>query len=114
MNKTEIRARLEKSSLAGLVPEFTTHGEEIEFIPRDNFWSRWRVDRNWLEAVGVRVYAFPQYRKPRGNHDWRVRVMVPILDETNFQPCQTCFVEKVDMARQQNPICTPCWRRQNY
>lgn len=105
MNKTEIRARLEKSSLRGLVPPvFEIIGDEIEFIPYENFWQRWQVDRNWLEGVGVRVYAIPRYRKPKP-HEWRARVMVKLLD-TITKRCKACGVLIDDRGH----YCDACWK----
>ena len=105
MNKTEIRARLERSSLRGLVPPvFEIIGDEIEFIPYENFWKRWRVDRNFLESLGVRTYAIPRYRKPKPA-EWRARVLVKLLDELT-RTCKMCGVLIDDRGH----YCDACWK----
>lgn len=82
-----IRARLENSSLRGLVPpEFEIIGEEIEFTPTEKFWEKWRMDICNLEAIGVRVYGIPNYRKPKPD-EWRVRVLMMILDTLKDCEC---------------------------
>ena len=94
METAEIRARLENSSMRGLVPSnFEIIGKEIEFIPTDRFWQKWRVNQNWLEAVGVRVYAIPRYRKPRPN-EWRARVLMTILDTLQTCKCGQKFDDR--------------------
>lgn len=107
MNKTEIRARLEKSSLRGLVPiHFEIIGDEIEFTPCPKFWKRWQVDENWLRSIGVRTYAIPRYRKPKPS-EWRARVLVKLLD-TLTRNCEACGVLIDDRKR----FCTPCWQKE--
>ncbi len=80
MTKQEIRARIENSLMAGLVPtEFEIiNDDSIEFIPGKTFWAKWKVGRNWMEAEGCHVYAIPRYRKPRPE-EWRCRLVLPML-----------------------------------
>ena len=111
MKPAEIRQRLENSSLRGLVPpEFEIIGEEIEFAPGvdDAFWQRWKRDRNWLEAVGVRVYAIPNYRKPKPN-EWRARVLVKRLD--TLIKCESC--KALISPRPGARFCAPCWEKRS-
>lgn len=80
-----IRERLEDSSLKGLIPddfEIVGDGAEIIFIPQKPFWERWRVWRNWMEAVGCRVYGYPSFRPARRGvlEDWRCQLSLSMLD----------------------------------
>ena len=105
MTQKEIRSALERSSLRGLVPPvFEIIGDEIEFQPYENFWQRWRVDRNFLETLGVRVYAIPRYRTPKPS-EWRARVLVELLDELK-NTCKRCSA----LIDERGNYCPPCWK----
>ena len=103
--RSEIMKRIEASSMAGLVPPvFEIIGDEIEFQPYEIFWQRWRTDRNFLETLGVRVYAIPRYRKPKPS-EWRARVNVGLLD-TLQNTCKGCGV----LVDERGHYCTGCWK----
>lgn len=107
MDRQQIDTKIEKSSLRGLVPmeAYRIIGDEIEFIPSRRFFSRWRKDRNWLEAIGVRVYSRARYRKPTGLQDWRARVTINMLD--TLIKCQECDT----MIPSRDRYCKPCWQQ---
>ena len=79
--RAEIMARINQSCLAGLVPsDFTVDGEDwITFTPRQAFWDRWRVNRNYMSGCGCRLYPRVDYRPKRD--DWLCQLTLSMLDE---------------------------------
>ena len=79
---SEITKRIEASSLAGLVPpDFEVVGTDwIIFIPTQKFWDRWRVNRNWMIAVGCDVYYIYRYQKATEKKHWRCQLTLSMLD----------------------------------
>ena len=82
--RRQIRQRIYQSSMRGLVPQdFESDGAVwITFIPTDPFWKAWRVNRNWMQAVGCRVYAYNRYdhRRPIPPDGWRCQLTLDRLD----------------------------------
>ena len=81
MTRQEILARIENSSMAGLVPpRFEIIGDDwIEFTPSEKFWKAWRVRQNWMDAIGCKVYAVRDYPRMR-RKEWLCRLTLSMLD----------------------------------
>ncbi len=86
--RKEIIARIENSSLKGLIPhDFQIDdAEQITFIPRQPFWSKWRGGwQNWMTSVGCSVYPInhlsPLSQQTRQKKDWRCTLTLAMLDE---------------------------------